>query len=104
MRVVFHPQADAELVEAVSYYGEIEKALGERFFQEMKRLVGEISAHPKRFRLFDSLARRHFSDVFPYAVIYMERDDHLWVVAFMHMKRRPDYWKERLVQTKNSPS
>ena len=73
MRVVFHPQADAELVEAFSYYGEIEKALGERFFQEMKRLVGEISAHPKRFRLFDSLARRHFSDVFPYAVIYMEK-------------------------------
>ena len=89
--VVLHPEDDAELVEATAYYGEIERALGGIFFQEMKRLVGEISEHPKRFRLFDSLARRHFSDVFPYAVIYLERDDHLWVVAFMHMMRKPGY-------------
>jgi plasmid stabilization system protein ParE len=96
VRVVFHPEADAELSEAVAYYGEIEEALGERFLQEIKRLVGELSAHPKTFRLYDPPARRHFSFAFPYAVIYLEQEDHLWIVALMHMKREPSYWKERL--------
>ena len=96
MRVVFRPEADAGLVAAVAYYGKIEEALAERFLQDMKRLVGELSAHPKTFRLFDPPARRHFSFTFPFAVIYLEQEDHLWIVALMHMKREPGYWKERL--------
>ena len=39
MRVVFHPEADDELAEAVAYYGGIEEALGERFLAEMRRLA-----------------------------------------------------------------
>ena len=72
MKVVFHPKADDELAEAVAYHGGIEQALGKRFLAEIRRLVGELAAHPKTFRLFDPPARRHFSFTFPYAVIYLE--------------------------------
>ena len=95
--VIYHPEAAREYREAAAYYSGIEKELGGRFFDEMEGLLMDIRHAPDRYRLFDPPARRHFSDVFPYAVIYLERDYLLWVVAFMHMKRRPGYWKERLV-------
>jgi hypothetical protein len=62
----------------------------------MERLFQEISADPERFRKFDPPARRHFSRDFPYAVIFVEKPDHIWVVAVMHMKRQPGYWHTRL--------
>ena len=52
--------------------------------------------NPERFRLFDAPIRRHFSDVFPYAVLYVDQPDRVLIIAVMHMKRRPGYWKHRL--------
>lgn len=34
--------------------------------------------------------------MFPYAVIYLEQADVIWIVAVMHFKRNPIYWKQRL--------
>jgi hypothetical protein len=48
------------------------------------------------FLNFDPPARRHFSRDFPYAIIFMEKPEHVWIVAVMHMKRRPGYWRGRL--------
>ena len=96
MRVVLHPAADVELAEAVSYYTAIDPVLGRRFYLEMKRLIQEVGAHPRTFRQFDPPARRHFSPSFPYGIIYLELTEHLWIVAVMHLKRNPGYWKPRL--------
>ena len=68
----------------------------ERFYREMERLIHGGCADPQRFRKFDPPARRHLSAQFPYAVIYLEKPDHIWIVAVMHLKRRPGYWRQRL--------
>jgi len=95
VNVVLHPEADLELEEGVSYYASIDRELGVRFLGEMRCLIREIGEHPKTFRQFDPPARRHFSTWFPYGIIYLEQQDRLWIVAVMHMKRRPGYWKQR---------
>jgi toxin ParE1/3/4 len=77
-------------------YTEISPALGVRFYREMERLFGQIQSEPERFRKFDPPARRHFSRDFPYAIIFLEKPGHLWIVAVMHVRRRPGYWRERL--------
>ena len=92
----FHPEAAREYADAARYYSRIGMELGGRFHDEMERLIQDIRSHPDRFRVFDLPARRHFSDVFPYAVIYLDQPDRVWIVAVMHMKRRPGYWKRRL--------
>lgn len=96
MRQVIHPEADAELADAVGYYTQIEPELGARFYREMERLIRSVCADPRFFRQFDPPARRHFSAQFPYAVIYLKKPDHIWIVAVMHLKRRPGYWRQRL--------
>ena len=96
MRYALHPEADEELAEAVRYYAAIHGELGIRFYREIERLIFEVCAHPQRFRRFDPPARRHFSHWFPYAVIYLDEPDCVWIVALMHMKRKPGYWRCRL--------
>ncbi len=92
----FHPEAGEEFDAAGRYYSEINPELGVRFYVEIDHLIGEIRKDPQRFHKFDPPARRHFSLNFPYAVIYLERADYLWIVAVMHMKRKPGYWKPRI--------
>jgi toxin ParE1/3/4 len=88
----FHPEAEAEYAEAAEYYAQVYPELGGRFYDEMERLIQVIRREPVRFLPFDPPARRHFSNVFPYAVIYVEQPDRIWILAMMHMSRRPGYW------------
>ena len=61
----------------------------------MEGLILDIRRQPDRFRQFDAPARRHFSDVLPYAIICLDEPDRVWIVAVMHMKRRPGYWRDQ---------
>jgi len=93
---VFHPEARLELTEAGRYYAGKSRALGQRFYAEMDEVIAEACARPALRRMFDPPARRHSGPVFPYAVIYLDQPAEVWIVAVMHFKRRPGYWRERL--------
>ena len=93
---IFHPDADEEYVQAVQYYADIALELGHRFHDEMERLIREACANPERFWKFNPPARRHLSGDFPYAIVFLEKPEIIWIVAVMHMKRCPGYWRERL--------
>jgi len=93
---VFHPEAEIEYTKAAQYYARISPELGGRFFDEIERLIRDVCDQPDRFRVFDSPAHRHFSDVFPFAVIYLDQPERVWIVAVMHFKQKPGYWKQRI--------
>lgn len=93
---VFHPEAAEEYAAAVEYYRSIDPELGLRFFVQMEQMILEVRRNPAWFWQFDAPAHRHFSRDFPYAVIYLDQPDRIWIVALMHMKRRPGYWRERI--------
>ena len=96
MNYLLHPEGDEEFAGAVRYYSEISPELGVRFYREMERLLFEACTDPERFWKFDPPARRHLSGDFPYAVFFLEKPEHIWVVAVMNMKRWPGYWRARL--------
>ena len=96
MKRVVHEAAEQELNEGLDYYASISPELGVRFYREIEGLMLEVCERPQLFRQFDPPARRHFSDRFPYGVIYLVEPDHVWIVAVMHLHRDPDYWRERL--------
>ena len=96
MTHLLDPAADEEFAAAVRYYSEISPELGVRFYRDMERLLREACAHPERYWKFDPPARRHLSRDFPYTTVFLEKPDHIWVLAVMNMKRRPGYWRERL--------
>ena len=92
----FHSEAEEEYAEAAKYYAQIDPQLGGRFYDEMERLISDVRREPQRFWRFDPPARRHLSNVSSYAVIYVEQPGHIWILAMMHLKRRPGYWKRRV--------
>ncbi len=94
--VLFHPEARLELTEAAHYYAGKSPALAKRFYAEMDSVIAEACARPAMRRMFDPPARRHSGPVFPYAAIYLDQPGEVWIVAVMHFKQRPGYWRERL--------
>lgn len=66
-----HEEAQDEFLAALDHYATISPDLGERFYDEIERLMREVCAAPQRFRKYDPPARRHLGRDFPYAVIYL---------------------------------
>ncbi len=95
-RAVFHPEASQEYLEAIEYHAVISVELGERFDSEIQRLVGDISRDPEPSLRIHPPVQRALSPEFPYSVVYRDEPDRVWVVAVMHAKRQPGYWKKRL--------
>ena len=92
----FHPAAGEEYTQAAQYYGAIAPELGGWFYDEIERLIAEVRRQPGRFFRFSPPARRALARKFPYSVVYLDKPDRVWIVALMHAKRRPGYWRERL--------
>lgn len=92
----FHRAARAEVRVAAEHYAGIYPELGGQFYDAIEQLVREVRAQPTVFRMFDPPVRRHFGTRFPYAVVYLDLPDRVWIVAVMHFKQRPGYWAERI--------
>jgi toxin ParE1/3/4 len=92
----FHPEAAEEYAQAVGDYAAISSNLADRFNHEIERLIREVRRQPERFFRFNPPARRALARKFPYAVVYLDQPDRIWIVAVMHARRRPGYRRERL--------
>jgi plasmid stabilization system protein ParE len=92
----FHPAARAEIRAAAEHYAAIHPGLGSQFYDAMDELVRAVRAQPELFRMFDPPARRHFGPRFPYAIVYLDLPNCVWIVAVMHFRQRPSYWADRL--------
>ncbi|MBK6637250.1 MAG: type II toxin-antitoxin system RelE/ParE family toxin [Rhodocyclaceae bacterium] len=95
MRVEFHPEALAEFRAATKYYEQQQTGLGERFANVVEMAVAHIAAAPESFRIIEDDIRRCLAKVFPYAVLYSIEPDNILIVAVMHCRREPGYWRNR---------
>ena len=96
MRLVYHPHARAELVDAAAYYEGRVLGLGGHFRDEANRTASKILKTPRRWPVSKSDVRRALIARFPFAIYYRELPDHIQILAVMHHKRHPDYWHYRL--------
>jgi toxin ParE1/3/4 len=92
----FHPEALAELERAKAWYEAQRIGLGESFFQEITAAICRIREASNTWPEYIRGTRRFLVHRFPFAVVYSQRSTGLLVVAVMHLKRRPAYWKKRL--------
>ena len=89
--------ASFELAEAVRWYEDRRPGWGGRLFDAVTHSIELIETHPEIGSSRPGrLATRQFAvRGFPYLVVYRERGEDLYVVAFAHAKRRPGYWRNR---------
>jgi plasmid stabilization system protein ParE len=96
MRLVYHPHARSELIEAAQYYESRVDRLGVRFLEDADRAIARIVESPARWKVIESEVRRYLMPRFPYAIYYRAYSDHIHILAFKHHSRHPDYWRYRI--------
>jgi plasmid stabilization system protein ParE len=96
MNCTFHPEAEAEFLEAVDYYEHCRPGLGCESALEVHSAIELILSYPKACPVLEGEIRRSLTSRFPYGVLYAEDPDGIRILAVMHLHRDPDYWKHRL--------
>jgi toxin ParE1/3/4 len=92
----FHPEAEREFLEAVEYYEHNESGLGYDFSIEIFSAIQNIVNYPRAWPIISEDIRRCLTKRFPYGVLYTIYQEDIVILAIMHLRRRPDYWKDRL--------
>ena len=87
--------ARADLLDALDHYGGRTSGLARDFLNEIKRNLDLIGAFPLASPISRGEVRKKFMRRFPYSILYFMDDDRPVIVAFMHHRRRPDYWHHR---------
>jgi len=95
MRLQLGPEAAAELEEATAWYLERGWDLADRFVSEVERTMGLVVENPHAWTELESGIRRALLRGFPYSLIYSIEPGTIFVLAVMHQKRRPGYWRHR---------
>jgi toxin ParE1/3/4 len=93
--LICDPAAKLEIREAAAYYEECRPGLGQAFLEAVEAAVTYLTQNPLHCRRIGGRFRRCLVTRFPYGVIYAVERDLIYIVAIMHLKRRPDYWKTR---------
>ncbi len=96
MHLIYHPDAEAELIEAAQFYEARVPQLGAQFLASAEKALLVLLQAPDRWHIIDADVRRSAMRRFPYFIYYRILPDHLRILAFAHHRRHPDYWRERL--------
>ncbi|MGB0128964.1 MAG: hypothetical protein WBP72_15095, partial [Rhodocyclaceae bacterium] len=95
MKFRFHPDAEAESLAAIEWYEDHAAGLGADFAVEIQAGIERAVAIPEASPSLGGDVRRVLIRRFPYGVVDAVRGECLLVLAVMHLRRSPDYWRER---------
>ncbi len=96
MRVRFLAPAAAEYRDAREWYAVQSPLLEKRLINELRNAQRKILEYPNAWQPLNGGVRRYRLERFPYGIIYNIRENEILVVAFAHLHRNPDYWRDRL--------
>ena len=87
--VVWLPEADADLKEALAWYEGIHQDLGVRFALAVDAAVEVIARSALAFRIVHAEIRRVGMRRFPYGLFFKVESNRIVVIARMHGRRNP---------------
>lgn len=99
IRVHFDALEEAEL--AVAWYEDERPGLGVDFYDAIDAATDllecdPIPSVPMPGKMGKLGIRRIILKRFPYDLVFVERPNYIWVIAYAHHSRRPAYWRDRL--------
>lgn len=94
-RLVFSDEARTDLRAAHAFYSAIAPGLAKRFALAVDEAVRRIVERPLAWPPINKRMRRCLLDRFPHALIYRVDAEPLRVIAVMHHRQRPGYWRGR---------
>ena len=96
MKVVFHPEAYAEMLESARFFEEKSPGLGSDLIAAIQEAIRRIIKFPQLGAIEEANIRKCLVHGFPFTVLYEAGQGQIYIAAVMHQHRRPGYWRERL--------
>ncbi len=93
--VVWIPEANADLKQALAWYENIHPDLGVRFALAVEAAVEAIAENPLRFQVVHKRLRRAGIRRFPYGIFFDVETHRIVMIACFHGKRNPKHWQLR---------
>lgn len=94
--MIYHPDAMEELDHAMAYYNQRRSGLGIELLDKVIEAELQIVESPRRWPEIEPGFRKLNLKRFPYRLIYEIVEGKIEVIAFMHQKQRPGYWRIRI--------
>jgi plasmid stabilization system protein ParE len=94
--VEFHPEAQDEFISAAQFYESETEGLGLDFVATVQRAYERLPEFPASGARFGRRLRRLLVPKFPYGLLYRVEPERIFIIAVMHLHRRPGYWRSRL--------
>ena len=96
MKATFHPDAEKDIAEAAGFYErEGSSKLAARFVAEIKRAISILLEFPG-LGTPRANGRKFFPvRVFPYALIYRQTEDGVYILVVRRNRRRPGFGSQR---------
>ena len=95
-RLDFHPAAEAELEEAVSWYQKQQSGLEQEFFDEYLEVERRLEENAQQFPAILENIRRATFHRFPYSIFFLVEGDMVFILAVFHQSRNPGEWEKRI--------
>lgn len=92
----YHPAAEEELLNEISFLELRAVGLGRRFHGEVQRAERVVAQFPESSHEVLPGIRKHPLRKFPFSLIYSIEKDCLLILAVAHHRRRPQYWLDRV--------
>ena len=96
MTVIYHPEAEDEMILAARYYENQVNGLGVKFLDDLDVTVEDIVKSPETWCTIEDDIKRHQFTHFPFAILYRIVSSKIRILAVMDLHKDPDYWKNRL--------
>jgi hypothetical protein len=91
----FHPEAETEFAEAVTFYQQARDGLGDDFFNEVWDSLWLVMEQPQLFPVMWNEYGKCVLGRFPFTIFFKNGQDRVVVVAIAHTSRDADYWLNR---------
>ena len=96
LRVVFRPEAQADLLQTREWYERQQPGLGDAFSNKAQEAIVRIQKMPRMYATVFGDVRRAKIRRFPYLIYYRLQQDRIEVIAVLHGSRDPRRWQERV--------
>jgi len=95
MKLRWHREARFEAGAAARFYAERQPGLDRRFLDILEDALHRIRRHPEMYQRVAGDVHKCKLPRFPYGIIYRTKPEAIEILAVMHLKREPGYWKAR---------
>lgn len=97
-RIIVHPSARLDLIEAIEWYNERQSNLGFRFYRATQTTIQLIKENPEVFAIRYKTTRTAIIRKFPFMIHFMidKQTESITVLAVLCTYRNPEFWIEKI--------